>query len=86
MPSSSLACSSPQLSTEITAAFAAQQSGAGQADPQAVFRRVGPRLNEGRQNVQKALDEVQRILTPEQWRKVPAALRNSVRQSFGPPR
>jgi len=75
-----------ELSTEITAAFTAQQSGAGQADPQAVFRRVGPRLNEGRQNVQKALDEVQKILTPEQWRKVPAALRNSVRQSFGPPR
>jgi Carboxypeptidase regulatory-like domain/LTXXQ motif family protein len=75
-----------EMSREITAAFTAQQSGAGQADPQAVFRRVGPRLNEGRQNVQKALDEVQRILTPEQWRKVPAALRNSVRQSFGPPR
>jgi hypothetical protein len=75
-----------ELSTEITAAFTAQQQGAAQADPQAVFRRVGPRVNEGRQNVQKALDEAQRILTPEQWRQVPAALRNSVRQSVGPPR
>lgn len=75
-----------ELATEITAAFTAQASGAGQADPGAVFRRVGPKLNEGRQNVQKALDEVQRILTPEQWRKVPAVLRNSVRQSFGGPR
>ena len=34
----------------------------------------------------RRLDEAQRILTPEQWRQVPAALRNSVRQSFGPPR
>lgn len=75
-----------ELSREITAAFTAQQTGAAPADPGAVFRRVGPRLNEGRQNVQKALDEVQRILTPEQWRKVPPALRNAVRQQFGPPR
>jgi hypothetical protein len=41
-----------------------------------IFGRIGPRLNEGRENVQRALDEVQRILTPEQWRRVPAALRN----------
>ncbi|HEV7590170.1 MAG TPA: Spy/CpxP family protein refolding chaperone, partial [Longimicrobium sp.] len=75
-----------ELAREITAAFTAQQAGAAQADPGEVFRRVGPRLNEGRQNVQKALDAAQHILTPEQWRQVPAALRNSVRQSFGPPR
>lgn len=75
-----------ELAREITAAFTAQQQGAAQADPGAVFRRVGPRLNEGRQNVQKALDEVQRILTAEQWRKVPAAIRNAVRQTFGAPR
>ncbi len=66
-------------------AFQQAQQG-GNADPQAVFRRVGPRLNEGRQNVQKALDQAERILTPEQWRRVPAVLRNAVRQQFGAPR
>jgi hypothetical protein len=74
-----------QLSTELAAAFQQAQQG-GAADPQAVFRRIGPRLNEGRQNVQKALDQAEHILTPEQWRKVPAALRNAVRQQFGAPR
>ncbi|MBV9774044.1 MAG: carboxypeptidase regulatory-like domain-containing protein [Gemmatimonadetes bacterium] len=45
-------------------------------DPGAIFQRIGPRVNEGRRNVQNALAEVQKVLTPEQWRKVPAALRN----------
>ncbi|HEY0153293.1 MAG TPA: TonB-dependent receptor [Longimicrobium sp.] len=41
-----------------------------------LFGRVGPLLEPGRQNVQRALREVQGVLTPEQWRRVPAALRN----------
>ncbi|HEX8213545.1 MAG TPA: TonB-dependent receptor [Longimicrobium sp.] len=41
-----------------------------------LFGRVGPLLEPGRQNVQRALREVQSLLTPEQWRRVPAALRN----------
>lgn len=41
-----------------------------------LFGRVGPLLEPGRQNVQRALRDVQAVLTPEQWRRVPAALRN----------
>jgi hypothetical protein len=41
-----------------------------------LFGRVGPLLEPGRQNVQRALRDVQGALTPEQWRRVPAALRN----------
>ncbi|MBV9109610.1 MAG: Spy/CpxP family protein refolding chaperone [Gemmatimonadetes bacterium] len=74
-----------EISRELTAAFQQGQQG-GNVDPQAIFRRIGPRLNEGRQNVQKALDRAEHILTPEQWRQVPAAVRNSVRQNLGAPR
>jgi hypothetical protein len=73
-----------EVGAAITAAF--QGGGAAAGDPQAIFRRIGPRLNEGRQNVQKALDEAEHILTPEQWRRVPAAVRNAVRQQLGVPR
>jgi len=52
-------------------------------DPGEIFRRIGPRLNAGRQNVQAALAEVQRVLTPEQWRRVPAALRNPLGAAGG---
>lgn len=41
-----------------------------------LFGRVGPLLEPGRRNVQRALTDVQALLTPEQWRRVPAALRN----------
>jgi hypothetical protein len=75
-----------EVGQALAGAFQQAQQGAGNADPQAIFRRIGPRLNEGRQNVQKALDQAERILTPEQWRRVPAALRNSVRQQLGAPR
>jgi hypothetical protein len=75
-----------EVGQALAGAFQQAQQGAGNADPQAIFRRIGPRLNEGRQNVQKALDEAERILTPEQWRRVPAAVRNSVRQQLGAPR
>jgi len=53
-------------------------------EPGALFGRIGPRLNAGRQNVQAALAEVQRVLTPEQWRRVPAALRNPFGAFGGP--
>ena len=52
-------------------------------DPGTIFQRIGPRLNTGRQNVQAALESVRRVLTPEQWRRVPAALRNPF-NGFGP--
>jgi hypothetical protein len=44
-------------------------------NPAALFDRIGPRLNEGRQNVQTALDQVRETLTPEQWERIPEELR-----------
>jgi hypothetical protein len=64
---------------KVREAFAA---GRGGADPGELFRQVGPDVNEGRANVEAALSEAQTILTPEQWRQVPAALRN-VLSGFG---
>jgi hypothetical protein len=64
---------------KVREAFAA---GRGGADPDELFRQVGPDVNEGRANVEAALSEAQTILTPEQWRRVPAALRN-VLSGFG---
>jgi hypothetical protein len=75
-----------EVGEALAGAFQQAQQGGAAPDPQAIFRRIGPRLNEGRQNVQKALDQAERILTPDQWRRVPAALRNSVRQQIGAPR
>ncbi|HEX8674187.1 MAG TPA: Spy/CpxP family protein refolding chaperone, partial [Longimicrobium sp.] len=49
-----------------------------------LFGRVGPLLEPGRQNVQRALRDVQGVLTPEQWRRVPAALRNPLGNFGGP--
>ena len=59
---------------------AAVQAAGANPDPQTIFQRIGPQLNRARQNVQAALDAAQKVLTPEQWRRVPAALRNP----FGP--
>jgi hypothetical protein len=47
-------------------------------NPGAVFEKVGPRLNEGRRNVQDALDRARAVLTAEQWEKVPLTIRNAV--------
>jgi hypothetical protein len=52
-------------------------AGAPTENPGALFERIGPRLNEGRLNVQRALDEVRETLSAEQWERVPAALRNA---------
>ena len=48
------------------------------------FGRIQPQLDEGRRNVQRALDEAQQVMTPEQWRRVPAALRNALGAFGGP--
>jgi hypothetical protein len=57
-------------------------AGRGGANPGELFRQVGPDVNEGRANVEAALAEAETILTPQQWRQVPAALRN-VLSGFG---
>jgi hypothetical protein len=56
-------------------------TGGAPGNPAAVFERVGPRLNEGRQNVQRALDQARAVLTPEQWSRVPDRVRNAVEAS-----
>jgi hypothetical protein len=43
-----------------------------------VFGRIGPDLNRGREHVQAAMAEAREVLTPEQWRQVPPAIRNAL--------
>ncbi|HEX7241956.1 MAG TPA: Spy/CpxP family protein refolding chaperone, partial [Longimicrobiaceae bacterium] len=71
-----------------TAVEGAAATSGQQPNPGAIFQRIGPQLNQGRANVRDALAEVQKVLTPEQWRRVPAALRNPFGQGggFGGPR
>jgi hypothetical protein len=47
-------------------------------NPGSVFEKVGPRINQGRLNVQAALDQARAVLTPAQWEKVPLEVRNAV--------
>jgi hypothetical protein len=44
-------------------------------NPQTVFDRIGPRLNEGRANVQRALDQVREALGEAVWERLPRELR-----------
>ena len=59
---------------QIRQAFGQTQGGSvGEA-----FQRVQPQVQEGRGHVQAALAEAERVMTREQWRRVPAALRNAL--------
>ena len=73
----SLAEKNRPIRDEVAAALAAAGE---QATPGELFQRVGPRLNEGRRNVQAALEQARALLTPEQWRRLPASVRNAVRR------
>ncbi|MBA2571420.1 MAG: hypothetical protein H0V06_00130, partial [Gemmatimonadetes bacterium] len=48
-----------------------------------VFQAIGPRLQEMRTSSQRALQQAQKVLTPEQWQKVPEQIR-SPNRGFGP--
>jgi hypothetical protein len=53
----------------------------------AIFQAIGPRLQEARTGSQRALQEAQKVLTPEQWQKVPEQIRNpnqGIRMMGGP--
>jgi hypothetical protein len=54
---------------------AVQQAGAN-PDLARLFADVRPKLQAGRANVQRALEEAQRILTPAQWALVPAEVKS----------
>jgi hypothetical protein len=51
-------------------------SGQGQQQMMEVFRELGPSLQEARRHLNTALQESQKVLTSEQWAKVPANIRN----------
>jgi len=69
------------LRQQIRDAFG--QGGAGGAMGEA-FQRVQPQLQEGRRNIERALSEAEQVMTREQWRRVPAALRNALGAFGGP--
>jgi hypothetical protein len=55
-------------------------------DPAVVFSQViRPRLGETRALLDRAFAEVQTILTPAQWAKVPADVKEPQRRFFGGP-
>ena len=49
-----------------------------------LFGRVGPLLEPGRRNIQRALRDLEALLPPDTWRRVPAALRNPLGGFGGP--
>ena len=44
-------------------------------DPGILFARMRPRLQAGRDNIRKALERARAVLTPEQWKRLPDALK-----------
>lgn len=44
-------------------------------DPQVIFARMSGKTNEGRKLGEQAIDELQGVLTPEQWEKLPASVK-----------
>jgi hypothetical protein len=44
-------------------------------DPQVIFARMQGKTNEGRKLAEQAINELQSVLTPEQWAKLPAAVK-----------
>ncbi len=50
-----------------------------------LFQRLGPRVEQARRNVATALADAEKVLTAEQWRRVPATIRSSGQGGFGGP-
>ncbi len=53
-------------------------------DPGIMFARMRPRLNEGRENIRRALERARGVLPPEQWKKLPDALKAPGFRRSGP--
>jgi len=46
-------------------------------DPQVIFARMSGKTNEGRKLGEQAIGELQGVLTPEQWEKLPASVKTA---------
>ncbi|TVP77017.1 MAG: hypothetical protein EA352_04530 [Gemmatimonadales bacterium] len=50
-----------------------------------LFREVQPEIRAGREDMDAAMERVRRVLTPEQWRQLPEALRQPMADAEGTP-
>lgn len=67
------------IHAEVSRIFNAAFMGQGEVvEPDELFAAIGPMVNEGRQNVQAALDRARTILTSDQWERLPQAIRQAV--------
>ena len=71
--SDTLAAQNKRLGDEVRAAVA---KAGNNPDPTIVFAAIRPKLDEGRKNFTEALKQSQAILTAEQWKLVPANIKN----------
>jgi hypothetical protein len=53
-------------------------------DPGVLFARLRPKLAEGREHIRQALARARRVLTPDQWAKLPDALKAPGGRGPGP--
>lgn len=75
----SLKAKNDPIFAEVSRVFNAAFMGQGDVvEPDALYRTIGPPINEGRRNVAAALDQVQAALTPGQWARVPDAIKQAV--------
>lgn len=47
-----------------------------------VFREIGPSIRRAREEIRKSMQEAQKVLTSEQWKKLPENLKNAARASM----
>ena len=64
------------LADSVRTANQARQRGSNTPDLRGLFVLLRPKLEEARQNVRRALEEVRAILTRDQWNRVPDRVRN----------
>lgn len=68
----------------LIAALKTQLDQAGSSpDPQRLFASLQPRFQEGMTMTRNAVTRIQAVLTPEQWAKVPDAIKNPLRRFGG---
>lgn len=70
----SLDAKNKRVSDEVRSAI--EKAGAN-PDPGALFGALRPKLDEGRENTQKALTEAKKILSSDQWGKLPDRVRSA---------